>query len=416
MHVLLIHQYFLEQNDSGGSRWNEMTRLWEELGCRTTVIAGMTHYSTGIKHARYKGKYIYQEQESAKKIRVLRSHVSEKYNSNFYGRLRGYISFLFSSIFTGIFKARDKYDIVIVTSPPLFVGIAGYILSRWKRVPYVFEVRDLWPESAIDSGIVKNKLIINLSYAVEKFIYRKAAIINVLTPAFEEVLKNRKGIPASKIICIPNAADFSLSEDLLHSFDAGTFRNQLGWGDKFVVCYVGAHGVANHLIQLIDAAERMRDENVLFVLIGDGMQKNMLRSTARQKDLTNVQFIDAVPKAEIFKYILACDAGTSVLMKNDTFKTVYSNKTFDYLSCKKPVIMVIDGISRKLIEESDGGIFAEPENTEDLCAKIKFYMLHPEVVRRQGENGYAYVKKYFDRTSLAEKYLSILRERNKKEN
>ncbi|MBC8046651.1 MAG: glycosyltransferase family 4 protein [Fimbriimonadaceae bacterium] len=407
MNILLIHQYYLEKHDSGGSRWNEMVKVWAENGHRITVLAGMTHYSTGKKHHLFKGKYVYEEEEH-KNVRVIRSHVSEKYNTGFAGRLRGYISFVFSSVYAGIFRAKEKYDLIVVSSPPLFVGIAGYFLSRLKRIPYVFEVRDLWPESAIDTGIVKNKLVIKLAFAAEKFIYKKAKLINVLTPAFKESIIAKKNIPAEKIIYIPNAADFNLSEKLLHSFQAQSFRKELGWEDKFVVCYVGAHGVANHLIQVLQTASILKDSNVLFVLIGDGMQKNMLKEKMYNMQLKNVQFIDPVPKEEIFKYILAADVGTSVLMKNDTFKTVYSNKTFDYLSCKKPVLMAIEGVSKKLIEEAQAGLYVEPENPEHFAKQVKAYLNNPQLLSQHGENGYAFVHKYFDREKLAAEYITEL--------
>jgi hypothetical protein len=140
MHVLIIHQYFLEKNDGGGSRWNEMSRLWAEQGHEVTVIAGTTHYTSGEKNIRYKSKYIFDD-AYAKNLRVLRCHVSETYNKNFAGRLWGYFSFVLSGIYAGLFKAREKYDLIIVSSPPLFVGIIAYVLSVFKKISYIFEVQ-----------------------------------------------------------------------------------------------------------------------------------------------------------------------------------------------------------------------------------------------------------------------------------
>src|SRR5690606_3203727 len=132
-------------------------------------------------------------------VEVLRAHVSESYNKGFLGRLWGYFSFMFSSLYGGLFKLSGKYDVVLVTSPPLFVGISGYLISRFKRAPMIFEIRDLWPESAIDTGVLTNKTIIKLAYAVERFIYKKSRLINVLTPAFYNTLKDKKGISESKL-------------------------------------------------------------------------------------------------------------------------------------------------------------------------------------------------------------------------
>ena len=403
MNILLIHQYFLEKNDGGGSRFNEMTRSWSQQGHEISVLAGMVHYNTGKKVDRYKGRYIFKDLDFYPKVDVVRSHVSESYNTNFLGRLWGYFSFVFSSLYAGIFKLRKKHDVILVTSPPLFVGITAYLLSKWYRIPFVFEVRDLWPESAVDTGVLKNKMIIKLAYKFEAFIYKKAALINVLTPAFKTKLVE-KGVPADKIIFIPNAADFTLAEELQTSFNAVEFREQLGFTDKFVITYVGAHGVANHLIQLLQAAEQLKNTDIVFQLIGTGMQKKMLVEYAEKHNFKNVVFRDPVPKTEVFKYILASDMGVSVLKKVDTFKTIYSNKTFDYMSCKKPVFLLIDGVSRELVETAGCGVYAEPENVDQIVAAAKKMRALDNELEQMGLRGYEYARKHFDRNQLADDY------------
>jgi glycosyltransferase involved in cell wall biosynthesis len=407
MNILLIHQYFLEDDDGGGSRFNEMTRHWSQQGCRVTVLAGMMHANGKEKRPEYKGRYFAHKQQG--EVEVIRCHVSEAYNAGFWGRLWGYFSFVFSSIYAGLFKTKGQYDIILATSPPLFLGITALVLSRAKGCPFVFEVRDLWPESAIDTGVLTNKAIIRLSYWFERYVYRRAARINVLTPAFREVLLREKGVPAAKLLFIPNAADFSLSDEVLAAFDPQAFREEHGLGGRFVITYVGAHGLANHLIQLLDAAELLRDTPVLFQLIGDGMQKEMLVQEASQRGLENVRFVDPVSKKEVFKYIAASDMGASVLKRVDTFKTIYSNKTFDYMACRKPILLAIDGVSRELVEAAQCGVFAEPERPEDIAAKIRLYLANPQLLGVQGENGYRYAKAHFDRTVLAEGYLEGLR-------
>jgi glycosyltransferase involved in cell wall biosynthesis len=411
--ILLIHQYYLGQNEAGGSRWNEITRMWAEQGHEITVLAGMVHYAKGLKDERYKGKFFFEETPHPQ-IRVIRSHVSEAYNRNFLGRLWAYFSFAFSCTLAGFFKARNSYDIIVATSPPLFIGIPTYVISLFKRVPYLFEIRDLWPESAIDTGVLKNKTIIKFAYWFEDFIYKKAAKINVLTPAFRQTLIDKKGVEPSKISFIPNAADFSLSEELLRDFDSKAFRKSLNLEDKFVITYVGAHGVANHLIQVVETAEILKDTPVHFLMIGDGMQRQELIEEVQKRGLSNIDFIASVPKREVFKYILASDMGTSVLKKVDTFKTVYSNKTFDYMSCQKPILMAIDGVSRELVEEAQAGIFVEPENPADFAEKIRAYINNSERIQQEGINGYNFAKLNFDREALAKQYIQVLQELSNK--
>ena len=410
MRILLIHQAFLEKGDGGGSRFNEMTQVWAEQGHEITVLGGMVHYASGKKPLRYKGKFTLKDNQFYDNVDVIRCHVSESYNVNFLGRLWAYFSFVFSSIYAGLFKTKGKYDIILVTSPPLFVGITAYVLSKLKRTPFVFEVRDLWPESAIDTGVLKNGTIIKFAYWFEKFIYKRAKLINVLTPAFREKLIHDKKIPSEKVIFIPNAADFSLSDKVQKDFDAAAFKQELGLKDKFVITYVGAHGVANHLIQLVEAAEYLKNTNVVFQLIGSGMRKEQLIKEVEKRNLQDhFVFRDAVAKEEVFKYILASDMGTSVLKRVDTFKTIYSNKTFDYMSCKKPILLAIEGVSKDLVETANCGICVIPEDAENIANSIKAYMKKKSLHQVHGENGYTYAKEHFDRLILAQQYLNHIK-------
>jgi len=404
MNILLIHQYFLEDNDAGGSRWNEMTKTWADKGHTVTVLAGMMHANGKEKNQEYKGLHFKLKQQG--EITVWRCHVSEAYNKSFIGRLWGYFSFMFSSIWAGLFKVKGKFDVIIVTSPPLFVGFSAYIISKFKGLPFVFEVRDLWPESAIDTGVLTNKFIIKLAYWFEALMYRKAKLVNVLTPAFYNTLRDKKNVAESKLVMIPNASDFSLSENLLQTFDVAQFRKEQQLDGRFVITYVGAHGVANHLEQILSAGKALEDTNVLFLLIGQGMEKERIKTMAAEMQVNNVKFLEPVPKQEVFKYILASEMGASVLKRVDTFKTVYSNKTFDYMSCRKPILMAIDGVSRELVEDAGAGCYVEPENIEEYNRIIREYIADPERLKREGDSGYLYAKQNFDREVLAGRYLT----------
>jgi glycosyltransferase involved in cell wall biosynthesis len=410
MHILLIHQFFLEDHEGGGSRWNEMSRIWVEAGHQVTVLAGTMHYmQNNIDGKNFR---LFEKTQNYNGVNVIRCHVSMHYHRGFAGRFWAYLSFIFSSCWAGVFHARANYDMILVTSPPLHAGVTALFLAWWKRIPIIMEVRDLWPESAIDTGILKSKFLIRLSFWFESLLYRKSKLINVLTPAFREVLINRKKINAEKIIEIPNAADFRLSELQMIDFNREEFRKELGLNDRFVIIYVGAHGIANCLEQILQTADILIDTNAFFLLIGSGGEKESLIVEAQRLQLNNVRFIDPVAKADIFKYILASDAGTSVLKNAETFKTVYSNKTFDYFACKRPVLMAIDGVSRKLVEQANAGIFVKPENPEDFALKIMTLMNNPELCQQLGVNGYYFAKKHFDRKILAQKYLQHLLDLN----
>ena len=196
-------------------------------------------------------------------------------------------------------------------------------------------------------------------------------------------------------------------------FNAKEFKKSLGFENKFVITYIGAHGIANHLIQLIYAAEKLEKTNVVFQFIGDGMQKDFLINEVKIKKLKNVIFREPVPKKEVFKYILASDIGAAVLKKADAFKTIFSNKTFDYMSCRKPILLAIDGVSRHLIKDSGSGLYVEPENINSIVSGInRFTKMSDVELLKMGNSGYEYSKKHFDRKILAKQYLTEMSKLN----
>lgn len=404
MRILIVHQYFLGARDAGGSRFNQFARYWAEAGHDVTVLAGTVHYATGRKDPAYKGRFIVRETAPGG-VRVLRCHVSEAYNVSFLGRAWAYASFTLSSLWAGL-TAAPRPDVILATSPPLTVGVTAWLLRLLTGAGYVFEVRDLWPESAIDSGVLRNPLMKAVGYGLEWLSYRGAAWINALTPAFEEVLVTRKGVPRGRLSMIPNGADLDL---LAPGPKANRVRRDLGLTGRFVVTYVGAHGRANRLMQLVEAADRLRDDpSIVFLLIGDGMEKPMLEEEVRRRGLGSVRFIDPVPKSEIGDYINASDVCTAVLQANDTFKTVYPNKLFDYMTCARPILLGIDGAARRLVEKSGAGVFAEPENPEALAARVRELKADADRCEAMGRAGRRFVKAHYDRRDLAERYRRIL--------
>ncbi|MCE5328013.1 MAG: glycosyltransferase family 4 protein [Planctomycetaceae bacterium] len=403
MRILIIHQFFLGRSDSGGSRWNQFAKYWAAAGHDVTVLAGMVHYAKGTKPPEYKGRFIVSEQVGPR-VTVLRCHVSESYNRNFMGRFWAYLSFTFSSLIAGILYA-PRPDIIVATSPPLTVAPTMWMLSVLLGSPAVFEVRDLWPESAVDTGVLTSKPLIWLSYRIEALAYRRAALINVLTPAFVDALIVRKGVSPRRLTMIPNAADLDLMQPGPRD---NHIRAELGLAGKFVISYFGAHGRANKVGQLLDAAELVRNSHpdIRFLLVGDGMEKPMLVEQAAQRKLDNVIFAPPVSKEQVGDYINASDACTAVLMKNETFKTVYPNKVFDYMCCRRPIIIGIDGAARKLIEEqAHAGLYAEPENPQAFVDAVLALKNDPDRAEGMGRSGWEYVVEHFDREKLAAKYL-----------
>ncbi|MBN2378077.1 MAG: glycosyltransferase family 4 protein [Sedimentisphaerales bacterium] len=404
MHIMIVHQYYLHEKGAGGSRWNQFARYWAQKGHKITIIAGMLEIASAKKFPEYKGKFIVTEHD-AENITVKRCHVSEAYNKNFLGRAWAYFSHLCSGTIAGL--GVKKPDVIICTSPPLTVGLTGYFLSTIKRIPMIFEVRDLWPESAIDTGVLTNKSLIKMLYWLEKKSYKSAAWINVLTPAFKQALIEKKNIPAEKISMIPNGADLDI---IFPGPKQNWVREKHHLQDKFIVTYVGAHGRANALAQLIEAADilQYQDPQVQIVLVGDGMEKKQLMEQAKKLNLQNVTFVDPVPKSQIGDYINASDLCTAVLKKCDTFKTVYPNKVFDYMAAEKTTIIGIDGVARKLVEDAHAGVFVEPENPRQFAQAVIDLKNNPEKRMAFEKIGREFVTQHFSRKVLSEKYLTVI--------
>ncbi len=405
MKIVLFHQYFLGKNDPGGSRWNQMSAFLSKHH-DFHILAGNIQYITGKRI----GKNIFFNKEVlTPSLTVYRTWTYSGYNANFIGRLIGYLSYSLSSLITALFLR--KVDLIIVTSPPLFVGLSALVASWFKRIPLIFEVRDLWPESAVATNVITNRRLIAIMYWVEKLLYKYAQKIVVLTPAFKENIARRFPTFKDKIELVTNGADF----DLMQPGDKNNWvREKYNWGNKKVFAYFGAHGVANDLIQVVETARLLQNrKDILFVLIGDGMQKEMLKEKAQQYHLNNIQFIDSVPKEQVADFINASDVCMAILKKTDTFKTVYPNKVFDYMACKKPVLVTIDGITRQLIEQAKAGFFSPPGDYQAFKETVeKIANLPPEELQELGENGFAFIKEHFDRQKLAQKYLNIIQSLN----
>jgi len=405
MHILLVHQYFLEggENQAGGSRWNQMSRYFAEQGHKVSVLAGTVHYGTGKKLPKYKGHIVVKEEECPG-VTVYRCYVSESYNKNFLGRFWGYISFTLSSLFAC--RKIKSPDIMICTSPPLTVGLTGWAIRRcFRNLPMIFEVRDLWPESAIDTGVLTNPLLKKLGFGLEKLSYRESTWINVLTPAFYDFMLKRKNIRKDRLSMFPNAADLDI-------FSPGPrdnwVRKKYDIGDRFVAIYTGGLGVANHVIQFVEAAREFNDDSARFIIAGDGMQRKMLEDKVKEWGLNNVIFTGFVPKREVVDICAAADVCCAVLKKIDTFKTVYPNKVFDYMASARPIIVAIDGVARKLIEDAQCGFFVEPENSIQLAETLKKLQADSNLRKEMGQSGFSYVKKHFDRTKIAAQYLDTI--------
>ena len=399
MHILLIHQAFAAIDEPGGTRHHEIARYLGESGHRVTVIASPVSYLTG------KSASITPIPSPLKRgergVRVIRAYTYSALHRSFVHRVFSFFSFMVSSFMTGL-RVRDV-DLVWGTSPPIFQGVTAWLLARIKRVPFLFEVRDLWPAFAIAVGVLQNKFIIRASEWLEKFLYRRADQMLVNSPGFTRHIENRGG---RDIVLVPNGADPCMFDP---AAEGALFRKTHNLEGKFVALYAGAHGMSNDLDVLLDAATQLRERTeIAIVLLGDGKEKSALIDRAAEMGLSNVRFIPPVPKTEMGTALAATDACIAILKPIEMYKTVYPNKVFDYMAAGRPVILAINGVIRDVVEDADAGIFVPPGDADSLAAAICTLAGDCREGARLGQNGRKYVEEHFDRGVLSKEMAQIM--------
>ena len=359
---------------------------------------------TGLKKPEYGGRLCIDEKDDA--VNVYRVFVPNDANRSFARRTMSYLTFAASSAI--VFRRLSRPSVLLVSSPPLTIGLGGLLIRLLRRVPMVFEVRDLWPESAVTTGVLTSRPMIRGLYMLESACYRKAKLISVLTPAFGSNISSRYPIEPGRIRHIPCGVD---PVDMSPVRYSDAIRAKLGWAGKRVVLYTGAIGKANRLQQLVEAAKLLRTRSDLLIsIVGAGMERELIERLISTNGLTNIVVQGPFSKEEMGPITASADICTAVLMKNDTFKTVYPNKVFDYMACGKPVVIGIDGIIRELVESVGCGIFAEPENGSDLAAAFERLIDDPDYAAQLGSRGREFVVKSFSRERMAMLYLSLLQE------
>jgi len=401
MHILFIHQIFLTPAEAGSTRHFELAKYLVKKGNKVTIIGSTVSYLTGTVEERFKGKFI--TRESIEGVEIVRSWAYSKIHKSYVSRFFSFISFMLSSIIAGL--KTKKADVIIACSPQIFTGISGFVLSKLRKVPFIFEVRDLWPKFAIETGVITNSVIISLAEFLEKFIYKRADYFIINSPGFFSHLE-KFGIKKEKIFLIPNGVDTRVFKPKDKYNQA---RKELGLNDDFVVMYSGAHGLANSLDTIIQSALLLVDyHDIKFLFVGDGKEKPRLMKLMESYGLKNVIFAGAQPKEKMPEYCNAADVCIAILKKLDSFTTTYPNKIFDYMACGRPTILAIDGVAREVIEKAKGGEFVEPDNQEQLAQKVLKFYNNPELIKQYGINARKYVEDHFDREKIAGNLNNVL--------
>jgi len=403
MKILFLTDNFPPETNAPATRTFEHTRSWVAAGHQVTVLANVPNFPTGKVFPGYKNKL--WQREIMEGVRVVRVWTYVTANEGFLRRSLDYFSFAVSGVIGGVFLARP--DVVVATSPQIFTALAGCILAWIKRRPFVFELRDLWPDSIVAVGAMREGPLLRVLRRLEYWLYRRAAKVVSVTSAFKRVLV-ANGVPQEKIAVIRNGVD-------LKAFVPGPkpveLARRLGLERKFVAAYVGTIGMAHGLDTLLLAAERLRDRRDLaFVLVGTGAERARLEEDARRRGLDNVMFVGSVDKEEVKQYWRLCDVALVLLKDVSLFHNVIPSKLFEAMGTGRPIILGVRGESAELLQEAGAGIAVFPENAQALAEAITKLTDNPALCRDLGCAGREFVERKFDRGHLALEMLKVLEE------
>lgn len=404
MKILFFSHYFPPEGNAPASRTYANCKRWVEAGHRVTVITCAPNCPDGVVYKGYRNRVF--QREAIDGIEVIRVWTFLAANKGTFFRIVNYLSYMLGGIVVGIFQ--KKPDIMIATSPQFFCGWAGIISGRLRNVPLLLEIRDIWPESIIAVGAIKNVTIIRFIEWWEKKMYRTARHIIAVGEGYKQQLLE-KGVSPQRISVVMNGVDKSI----FFPRHADTkLKSQLGITDKFVCSYVGTIGLAGGLEVVLRAAlilDEMKRDDIVFLLVGSGAMREELEAEQERLGLSNVIFTGRLEKSAMPAILSISDAVLVHLTKTDLFLTVMPSKIFEAAGMARPIICGVAGYAAELVEEASGGICIEPENPEQLVDAINFLVDHPDQGKKMGESGYKFITEHYDLDILAENYLDIIK-------
>ena len=403
MKILILTQYYPPETGAPQNRLSGLAIQLQKNGVDVAVLTAMPNYPAMKIHNSYKGKFFVKENVNS--IGVFRSWIYASRERTILKRLLNYFSFVITSFIVS-FRISGKFDFVFCESPPLFLGISGWLISKFKRARFIFNVSDLWPESAEKLGIINNRFFLGIASSLERFLYRSSFLVTGQTQGIVHNISSR--FPQKKVHWLPNGID----EEQFVNMDYDSVRGELGFsGNNFIVVYAGIIGHAQGLEVILNAARHLIGyEDIRFLLVGDGPEKENLEELKTAGGLKNVVFHDGVSKDKILNIIYSCNASVIPLKKLALFKGAIPSKIFECLALQKPILLGVDGEAKELfIDEAKAGIYFEPEDANQLANGILTLANSPEQCRKLGSNGREYVLDKFVRRKITADFLNQLR-------
>ncbi len=407
MKILILTQYFPPEIGAPQNRLFELAiRMAQQEDVQISVLTAMPNYPKMEIFPEYKRKFF--KKEKMDNLTVYRSWIYVSKSKGIFKRLLNYFSFVFSSLIVGTFRLRGKFDLVITESPPLFLGISGYMLAKFKGAKFNLNVSDLWPESAEKLGLVTNKTMLKSATWLEEFLYKKSVFVTGQTQGIVKNIQNR--FPHKQVYWLPNGVDVEMYNNT--SVDTHWRLNNGFKEDDILLLYAGILGHAQGLEVLINASQWVEKEfsNVYFILLGAGPEKEKLQELKNKTGVKNVLFFDPVPKNQMAYIIKSANAAVVPLKKMDLFLGAIPSKIFESLAMEKPIILGVDGEARELfVNQGNCALYFEPENANDLFNVIHTIANKEVDLNYLGKNGRAFVSQKFNRNILAKDYMNFIR-------
>lgn len=410
MRILVFSHYYYPEGNAPASRMHAMCSRWASQGHDVQVITSAPNAPDSIVYDGYKNRLYQSEVINEVKVKRVWTYLSTKK-----GTLRmaaNFVSYMIMAVIVARFSRRP--DIIVATSPQFFCGWAGLLAARFRlrKVPFILEIRDLWPDTIVTIGALNNQRLLRMLYRLEKWMYAGATHIVTVGKGYREDLLS-KGVPSENISLIPNGVDKSL---FIPAEPDQEIIEKYGLGGKTVCAYVGTIGMCAGLNVVVEAGKRLKEigrDDITLLMVGDGAERKTLEDRAREAGLDNLLFVGRVPKEEVPKILATSDICIVHLQKSDLFTRVLPSKIFEMAAMKKPIVLGVQGCAAELLEEAKAGIAIEPENAIELVDTLCRLADNAEESREFGENGRDYVLEHYDREQLADRYIEILSSRLK---
>lgn len=396
MRILILTQYFPPETGAPQNRLYEIAVRLQKEGDSISVLTAMPNYPKNRIFEGYRKKLFCSEQ--MEDLKIYRSFIYVGKSRAIISRLMNYFSFVFSSFLRGLFL-KGKFDYILCESPPLFLGITAYFLSRLKGIKLIFNVSDLWPESAEKLEIINNKKLLKLAEKLELWLYKKSHVISGQTQGIVQSIKTRTG--REDVIWLPNGVDpdFFNPEQIQENWSLANGFNS----DDFLIFYAGIIGHAQGLEVILKASKLLeKEKKIKWLLIGDGPEKEKLQALAKKLACTQVYFFPNQAKKSMPEIVKACHASVIPLKRIPLFLGAIPSKLFEVLAMQKPILLGVEGEAKNLfIDAGQAGLAFEPENEHKLAHQALELFNNPEHAKKLGNNGLNYVKTYFNRNKIA---------------